>query len=56
MALKILNVQNDISYGLNDAPQYYPNFNEIWTLLFPIPFLIEQPYVVERMGLSLIHI
>ncbi len=50
VALKILNVQNDISYGLNDAPQYYPNFNEIWTLLFPIPFLIEQPYVVERMG------
>jgi putative aldouronate transport system substrate-binding protein len=50
IALKILNVQNDISYGLNDAPQYYPNFNEIWTLLFPIPFLIEQPYVVERMG------
>jgi putative aldouronate transport system substrate-binding protein len=50
IALKILNVQNDLSYGLNDAPQYYPNFNEIWTLLFPIPFLIEQPYVVERMG------
>ena len=50
LALKILNVQNDISYGLNDAPQYYPNFNEIWTLLFPVPFLIEQPYVVERMG------
>jgi putative aldouronate transport system substrate-binding protein len=50
IALKILNVQNDISYGLNDAPQYYPNFNEIWGLLFPIPFLIEQPYVVERMG------
>jgi putative aldouronate transport system substrate-binding protein len=50
VALKILNVQNDLSYGLNDAPQYYPNFNEIWTLLFPIPFLIEQPYVVERMG------
>ncbi len=49
-ALKILNVQNDLSYGLNDAPQYYPNFNEIWGLLFPIPFLIEQPYVVERMG------
>lgn len=49
-ALKILNVQNDLSYGLNDAPQYYPNFNEIWSLLFPIPFLIEQPYVVERMG------
>jgi putative aldouronate transport system substrate-binding protein len=48
--LKILNVQNDLSYGLNDAPQFYPNFNEIWTLLFPIPFLIEQPYVVERMG------
>jgi len=50
VALKILNVQNDLSYGLNDAPQYYPNFNEIWSLLFPIPFLIEQPYVVERMG------
>lgn len=50
VALKILNVQNDLSYGLNDAPQFYPNFNEIWTLLFPIPFLIEQPYVVERMG------
>jgi putative aldouronate transport system substrate-binding protein len=49
-AIKILNVQNDLSYGLNDAPQYYPNFNEIWTTLFPIPFLIEQPYVVERMG------
>ena len=49
-ALKILNIQNDLSYGLNDAPQYYPNFNEIWTLLFPIPFLIEQPYVVERMA------
>lgn len=49
-ALKILNVQNDLSYGLNDAPQFYPNFNEIWTLLFPIPFLIEQPYVVERMA------
>lgn len=49
-ALKILNIQNDLSYGLNDAPQYYPNFNEIWNLLFPIPFLIEQPYVVERMG------
>lgn len=50
VALKILNIQNDLSYGLNDAPQYYPNFNEIWTLLFPIPFLIEDPYVVERMG------
>lgn len=50
VALKILNIQNDLSYGLNDAPQYYPNFNEIWTLLFPIPFLIEEPYVVERMG------
>ena len=50
VALKILNVQNDLSYGLNDAPQFYPNFNEIWTLLFPIPFLIEQPYVVERMA------
>jgi putative aldouronate transport system substrate-binding protein len=49
-ALKVLNVQNDLSYGLNDAPQYYPNFNEIWTILFPIPFLIEQPYVVERMA------
>ncbi len=49
-ALKILNIQNDLSYGLNDAPQYYPNFNEIWNLLFPIPFLIEQPYVVERMS------
>lgn len=49
-ALKILNIQNDLSYGLNNAPQFYPNFNEIWTLLFPIPFLIEQPYVVERMG------
>lgn len=49
-ALKILNIQNDLSYGLNGAPQFYPNFNEIWTLLFPIPFLIEQPYVVERMG------
>lgn len=48
--LKILNVQNDLSYGLNDAPQYYPNFNEIWTTLFPVPFLIEQPYVVERMA------
>lgn len=48
--IKILNVQNDLSYGLNDAPQYYPNFNEIWTSLFPIPFLIEQPYVVERMA------
>ncbi len=50
VVLKILNLQNDLSYGLNDAPQYYPNFNEIWTSLFPIPFLIEQPYVVERMG------
>jgi putative aldouronate transport system substrate-binding protein len=50
VVLKILNVQNDLSYGLNDAPQYYPNFNEIWTSLFPLPFLIEQPYVVERMG------
>lgn len=50
VALKILNIQNDLSYGLNDAPQYYPNFNEIWGTLFPIPFLIEQPYVVERMG------
>jgi putative aldouronate transport system substrate-binding protein len=51
-ALKILNIQNDLSYGLNDAPQYYPNFNEIWGILFPIPFLIEQPYVVERMGIE----
>ncbi|MEE4194434.1 MAG: extracellular solute-binding protein [Anaerolineae bacterium] len=50
VALKILNIQNDLSYGFNDAPQYYENFNEIWTLLFPVPFLIEQPYVVERMG------
>lgn len=50
VVLKILNIQNDLSYGLNDAPQYYANFNEIWGLLFPIPFLIEQPYVVERMG------
>lgn len=50
VALKILNIQNDLSYGFNDAPQYYPNFNEIWTLLFPAPFLVEQPYVVERMG------
>ena len=49
-ALKMLNVQNDLSYGLNDAPQYYPDFNSIWSTLFPIPFLIEQPYVVERMG------
>jgi putative aldouronate transport system substrate-binding protein len=48
--LKILNMQNDLSYGLNDAPQFYPNFNEIWGTLFPIPFLIEQPYVVERMA------
>jgi putative aldouronate transport system substrate-binding protein len=52
VALKILNIQNDLSYGLNDAPQYYPNFNEIWTTLFPIPFLIEQPYVVERMAVE----
>jgi putative aldouronate transport system substrate-binding protein len=50
VALKILNVQNDLSYGFNDAPQFYDNFNEIWTLLFPIPFLVEEPYVVERMG------
>lgn len=50
VVLKILNIQNDLSYGLNDAPQYYSNFNEIWNVLFPIPFLIEQPYVVERMG------
>jgi putative aldouronate transport system substrate-binding protein len=50
VALKILNIENDLSYGLNDAPQYYPNFNEIWTLLFPVPFLVEDPYVVERMG------
>jgi putative aldouronate transport system substrate-binding protein len=49
-ALKVLNVQNDLSYGLNDAPQYYPDFNSIWGTLFPIPFLIEQPYVVERMA------
>jgi putative aldouronate transport system substrate-binding protein len=49
-ALKVLNVQNDLSYGLNDAPQYYADFNSIWTTLFPIPFLIEQPYVVERMA------
>ena len=49
-ALKVLNVQNDLSYGLNDAPQYYEDFNSIWTTLFPIPFLIEQPYVVERMA------
>lgn len=50
IAVKILNVQNDLSYGLNDAPQFYANFNEIWNILFPVPFLIEQPYVVERMG------
>lgn len=50
VVVKILNIQNDLSYGFNDAPQYYPNFNEIWNMLFPIPFLIEQPYVVERMG------
>ncbi len=50
VVVKILNIQNDISYGFNDAPQYYPNFNEIWNLLFPVPFLIEQPYVVERMA------
>ncbi len=50
VVLKILNIQNDFSYGYNDAPSYYSNFNEIWNLLFPIPFLIEQPYVVERMG------
>ncbi len=50
VVLKILNIQNDFSYGYNDAPSYYDNFNEIWNLLFPIPFLIEQPYVVERMG------
>lgn len=50
VVLKILNIQNDLSYGLNDAPQYYPNFNEIWNVLFPIPFLIEQPYVVENMA------
>jgi putative aldouronate transport system substrate-binding protein len=50
VALKILNMENDLSYGLNNAPQYYPNFNEIWTLLFPVPFLVEDPYVVERMG------
>ncbi|NLG96018.1 MAG: extracellular solute-binding protein [Chloroflexi bacterium] len=52
VVLKILNIQNDLSYGLNDAPQYYENFNEIWSTLFPIPFLIEQPYVVENMGLQ----
>ncbi len=50
VVVKILNIQNDLSYGFNDAPQYYTNFNEIWNMLFPIPFLIEQPYVVERMG------
>lgn len=50
VALKILNVQNDLSYGFNNAPQYYPNFNEIWGTLFPLPFLIEQPYVVQRMA------
>jgi putative aldouronate transport system substrate-binding protein len=50
VAIKILNIQNDLSYGFNDAPQYYENFNEIWNVLFPLPFLIEQPYVVERMG------
>jgi putative aldouronate transport system substrate-binding protein len=50
VALKILNMQNDLSYGLNDAPQFYENFNEIWTLLLPLPFLVEQPYVVERMA------
>lgn len=50
IALKIMNIENDFSYGLNDAPQYYPNFNEIWTALFPVPFLIEQPYVVESLG------
>ncbi len=50
VVVKILNIQNDLSYGYNDAPQNYPNFNEIWTTLFPLPFLIEQPYVVERMG------
>ena len=50
VVVKILNIQNDLSYGFNDAPQYYPNFNEIWNMLFPIPFLIEQPYVVERMA------
>lgn len=50
IALKIVNIENDLSYGLRGAPQYYPNFNEIWTTLFPIPFLVEQPYVVETMG------
>jgi putative aldouronate transport system substrate-binding protein len=50
VVLKVLNIQNDLSYGFNDAPQYYSNFNEIWNVLFPIPFLIEQPYVVERMA------
>jgi putative aldouronate transport system substrate-binding protein len=49
-AMKIINIEYDLSYGLNDAPQYYDNFNEIWNTLFPIPFLTEQPYVVERMG------
>ena len=50
VVVKILNIQNDLSYGFNEAPQYYTNFNEIWNVLFPLPFLIEQPYVVERMG------
>ena len=50
VVLKVLNIQNDLSYGFNNAPQYYSNFNEIWNVLFPLPFLIEQPYVVERMG------
>lgn len=50
VVLKMINIEYDMSYGLNDAPNYYDNFNEIWTLLLPIPFLTEQPYVVERMG------
>jgi putative aldouronate transport system substrate-binding protein len=50
VALKIVSVEYDLGYGLNDAPNLYDNFNEIWTLLLPIPFLTEQPYVVERMG------
>lgn len=50
IALKIVNIENDLSYGLRGAPQFYPNFNEIWTTLFPIPFLVEQPYVVEQLG------
>jgi putative aldouronate transport system substrate-binding protein len=38
VVLKILNIQNDLSYGLNDAPQYYPNFNEIWNVSVPAAF------------------